>query len=137
MDYKKFAEHFIANNAFARHIGLVVTDVGEGFAKGELLMREEFSNFSNTLHGAIYYALADTLTGIASKTYGYSSVTLEGKMNFIKAVKEGKIYGEARVLSQGKSTGVYETKVYDKDERLLAVATYTFYTLDRKIELAE
>lgn len=135
MDYKKFAEKFLAENPFARHIGLVVTDVGEGFAKGEILIKEEFTNFSKGLHGAMYYALADTLAGIASKTYGYSSVTLEGKMNFLGAVKEGKIYGEAIVLKQGKSTGVYETKVYDESKKLVAVATYTFYTLDRKIEI--
>lgn len=135
MDYKKLEEHFMANNAFARHLGIEVTEVGLGYANGELSIQEEMTNFSKGLHGAVYYALADTLAGIASKTYGKSSVTLEGKMNFLRAAKEGKIYGTAEQIYQGKSTGVYETKVYDENHKLIAVATYTFYMLDKDIVL--
>lgn len=135
MDYQKLANHFMENNAFARHIGMKVTDIGLGYAKGELEIQEEFTNFSKGLHGAVYYALADTLAGIASKTYGKSSVTLEGKMNFIRAAKEGKIYAEVQQINQGKATGVYEARVYDKDDKLVASATYTFYMLDKDIIL--
>lgn len=133
MDYPKLADYFMKNNAFARHIGIVVTDVGLGYAKGELEIKEDYTNFSKGLHGAVYYALADTLAGIASKTYGKSSVTLEGKMNFIRAAKEGKIYAVVEQINQGRATGVYEGRVYDKDDKLVASATYTFYMLDKDI----
>ncbi len=133
MDYRKLADYFMANNAFARHIGIVVTDVGLGYAKGELEIKEDYTNFSKGLHGAVYYALADTLAGIASKTYGKSSVTLEGKMNFIRAAKEGKIHAVVEQINQGRATGVYEGRVYDKDDKLVASATYTFYMLDKDI----
>lgn len=135
MDLKKFAESFMAKNAFARFLGMEVTDVGEGYAKGEILMKEEFSNYSNTLHGAVYFALADTLAGIASKTYGNSSVTLEGKMNFIKAVKSGKIIGEVHKITHGRTVSVYEAKVYDEENNIVATASYTFYMLNRQIEI--
>ncbi|MDO5096114.1 MAG: PaaI family thioesterase [Peptostreptococcaceae bacterium] len=133
MDYRKLADYFMANNAFARHIGIVVTDVGLGYAKGELEIKENYTNFSKGLHGAVYYALADTLAGIASKTHGKSSVTLEGKMNFIRAAKEGKIHAVVEQINQGRATGVYEGRVYDKDDKLVASATYTFYMLDKDI----
>lgn len=135
MDLRKFADSFMEKNAFARFLGMVVTDVGEGFAKGEIPIKEEYSNYSNTLHGAVYFALADTLAGIASKTYGNSSVTLEGKMNFIRAAKKGKITGEVYAIRHGKTVSVYEAKVYDDENNIVATASYTFYMLDRKIEI--
>lgn len=135
MDHQKLAEHFMKNNAFARYLGIQITEVGAGYAKGEVEVKEEFTNFSGGLHGAVYYALADTLAGIASKTHGRSSVTLEGKMNFIRAVRKGKITAVVEQISQGRTTGVYEAKVYDEEENLVAFSTYTFYMLDKEIVL--
>ncbi len=133
MDFKKLLDYFYERNAFARHMGIRVTEVGVGFAKGELDIRPELTNFTKGLHGSVYYALADTLAGLASKTHGKSSVTLEGKMNYLRSAREGKIYGVAEAVNQGRSTGVYECKIYDKDDRLVAFATYTFYMLDEEI----
>lgn len=133
MEYRKIADYFLNNNPFARFMGIKITEISQGYAKGEIEIRDEFKNFSSTLHGAVYYALADTLAGIASKTFGKSSVTLEGKMNFIGAAKEGKIWGEIKALKQGRTTGVYEARVYDDNDKLVAYATYTFYMLDRDI----
>lgn len=134
MDFKKMVDYFYERNAFARHMGVVVTDVGLGYAKGELEIRPELTNFTKALHGSVYYGLADTLAGLASKTHGKTSVTLEGKMNYIRAAKEGKIHAVVEQINQGGTIGVYDCKVYDREDRLVAYATFTFYMLDEKIE---
>ncbi|MEX2488700.1 MAG: PaaI family thioesterase, partial [Pseudomonadales bacterium] len=55
-------------HAFAKLVGLTVTERGEGHCKTELVVGEEHMNPNQVVHGAVIYALADTGMGGALTT---------------------------------------------------------------------
>lgn len=76
------------------------------------------------------YTLADTVTGAASKTRGQQTVTIEGKLNYIRAVKGGStIRAVARARHMGRSTSVYDCDIFDENGKLAATGIFTYYAV--------
>ena len=102
----------LEKNPFAQLLGMELLEVREGYAYGRMRMDEHFTNIYGGMHGGCAYALADTLAGLAASTYGNYVTTIDGKMNYLEAVKDtGYVYGEAEVQRQGGRIGVYTVKI--------------------------
>ena len=129
MMIEQIRTEFNETNRFLRYIGGQVTVLREGYAELELTTIEEFRNSNGTLHGGLIYTLADTAAGAASRSFGVASTTLEGKMNYIRPGKcdATKIKAVAQAIHAGRKTAVYDTKVYDDQNKLLATATFTMF----------
>ena len=94
----------LEKNLFAQLLGMELLEVREGYAYGRMRMDEHFTNIYGGMHGGCAYALADTLAGLAASTYGNYVTTIDGKMNYLEAVKDtGYVYGEAEVQRQDGS----------------------------------
>ena len=81
-----------------------------------------------TLHGGVYCDLADAAMGYAYAATlgeGESFTTVELKINFLRAVRQGKLTAEARVVKAGGALGYVECDVTDQDGRLAARASST------------
>ena len=52
-------ESYIANDAFARNLGITLVSAGNGASRCELIMGDEHKNGLGSLHGAVIFALAD------------------------------------------------------------------------------
>src|SRR6266545_2194685 len=92
-------------------------------AKAELAVRREVMQPWGLLHGGALMTLADTVASAAlvrGLEDGYGFSTIELKMNFIRAVKEGKVVALAKCLHTGKSTSVWEVEIYDGSNNLVA-----------------
>lgn len=88
----------LEKNPFAQLLGMELLEVREGYAYGRMRMDEHFTNIYGGMHGGCAYTLADTLAGLAASTYGNYVTTIDGKMNYLEAVKDtGYVYGEAEV----------------------------------------
>lgn len=132
IDLNHYRVRFNETNNFLRYLGAELTILEEGYAQIEMVTREDHRNMNNSVHGGVLMALADSAAGAASKTYGYVSVTLEGKMNFIRPVQidGGIVKVAAKAIHAGRRTGVYECNVYDGGGKLAAVAVYTMFMTD-------
>jgi acyl-CoA thioesterase len=87
-------------------------------------------NPNGTLHGGVIGSLADTAMGAAlfsQLARGQGCSTLEIKMNYLLPVTAGAIAAEAVVISRSKRIGVVEAKVLGDGDRLVVLATGTFY----------
>ena len=112
----------LEKNPFAQLLGMELLEVREGYAYGRM-------------HGGCSYALADTLAGVAASTYGNYVTTIDGKMNYLEAVKDtGYVYGEAEVQRQGGRIGVYTVKLMDENQRVLVTADFTYYRTGKVID---
>ncbi|MCY1176244.1 hypothetical protein D9M73_165080 [compost metagenome] len=77
------------------------------------------------------FSLVDTAMGLAcSSAHGFDqqSVTLECKINYLRAVSEGEVLCIAKVLHNGRRTLVVDAEVVQGD-KLIAKAQATFATL--------
>lgn len=135
---KKDAEEILKHNGFVKLIGMELLDVQEGFASGRIRLEEKHTNVYDGMHGGCTYALADTLAGIAASTYGNFVTTIDGKMNYLLPIKDTEyVYCEAKAVRQGGRIGLYETKIMDDKDQLLATAEFTYYRTSRKIDNSE
>ncbi|MCX7982372.1 MAG: PaaI family thioesterase [Syntrophales bacterium] len=118
---------FVAGT-FIEANGIYLTDIGKGYAEGELPLRKELLNPAGILHGGVMATLADTVA-IMGCGYLYEALeitTVNLQMSFLKAVRSGLLKARARVLSQGKNISHWQVEEYDEKGELVAVVTVTF-----------
>src|SRR5438105_4185040 len=112
----------------ARLVGFVLKAIEPGHAIFEMPVDERHHNPMGTLHGGIYCDLADAAMGYAySATLGEGEAftTIELKINFLRAVRQGTLTAEARVVKGGSTLGYVECDVKDQTGNLVAKATST------------
>jgi uncharacterized protein (TIGR00369 family) len=116
----------------AELIGVDLVRLEGGEATMEMDAEERHSNPMGTIHGGILCDIADAAMGMAYYSQlepGESFTTLELKINFLRPFRTGKLVAHGRVVSRGKTVGMTECDVVDKDGRLIAKATSTCMTL--------
>ena len=87
-------------------IGLRLVAIEPGRARFELDADHRHHNPMGTLHGGVYCDLADAAMGYAYAATlgeGESFTTVELKINFLRAVRQGKLTAEARVVKAGSA----------------------------------
>lgn len=112
----------------ARLIGFSVKEIEPGRAVCQMRVEERHHNPMGTLHGGIYCDLADAAMGLAYAATlgeGESFTTVELKINFLRAVRQGAITAEGKVVKAGKTLGFVECDVRDDQGQLVAVASST------------
>src|SRR3954468_16253126 len=109
-----------------RLLGFVLKEIEPGHAVFEMEADERHHNPTGTLHGGVYCDLADAAMGHAyasTLAEGETFTTVELKINFLRAVRQGKLAGEARVVKAGGALGYVECDGTDQAGRLVARAS--------------
>jgi uncharacterized protein (TIGR00369 family) len=112
----------------ARLLGLVMVHLEPGRAVFAMAVDERHHNPLGTLHGGVYCDLADAAMGwayAATLAEDESFTTIELKINFLRAVRQGTVTAEANVIKAGANVGYVEGEVKDQDGRLVAKAACT------------
>lgn len=136
MDFEKLKK--IRNMGFIKEIGFNLTDVSEGYAKGELVLTSMHANPIGSTHGGVIFSIADTVGGAAASSRGRFVTTVSGNINYLRpAMNCRKLIGESREIKVGKKMCVYEVTITNESEKVIAVATMTFFYLDKKGKIEE
>ena len=118
------------SGALAEFLGVAIETMAEGHACFSLAVRHEHMNPNGAVHGGVVYTLVDYAMGgalFSTLSPGQRCATLEIKINYLAAVTEGRIRAAARVVERTKRIGVLEARVHDDKDRVVALATGTFY----------
>jgi uncharacterized protein (TIGR00369 family) len=102
--------------------------IESGRAVFEMEVDERHHNPMGTLHGGVYCDLADAAMGFAYAATlgeGESFTTVELKINFLRAVRKGRLTAEAKVVKAGSTLGYVECDVTDQNGKLVAKAAST------------
>ncbi|GGU49941.1 thioesterase [Pseudomonas laurentiana] len=121
----------IVQSAFSQLLGCRLQRLDKGVAEVALSLQEHLRNRAGKLHGGALFSLVDIAMGLAcSSAHGFDqqSVTLECKINYLRAVSEGEVLCIARVLHAGRRTLVVDADVLQGD-KLVAKAQGTFSVL--------
>ncbi len=86
------------------------------------------------LHGGASLVLAETIASVG----GWYSVADRGKVvvgmeinaNHLRTVREGTVKGIGEPVHQGKTSQVWEVKIYDEAERLICISRCTLAVID-------
>ena len=136
MDFEKLRESRNSSNPFAQKLNIVVEEIGPGWARAIKDVTPEDANPLGTVHGGCYFAMADTVCGSAMASHGYYCVTVNASYNFFRAAKPGdRLIAEARESSGGRTLSFCQVDIRNQDGTLLGNGTFTFFKLDKKLEL--
>lgn len=115
-------------NRFAEYIGVRITKIAPDYAEGELPVREELLNPMGMVHGGCLCALADTTTGVAAATRGRIGVTLDCRMDYLRAAKDTSVVRcVATPVRIGRTITVYRAYITDDQGRAVAAGTFSFF----------
>lgn len=107
--------------------------MGGGQATFALTVGPQHMNPHGIVHGGVLYTLVDFAMGGALTSAlepGERCATLEVKINYVAPVDSGEVRAEASVVSRSRRIGLMEARVHGDGERLVALATGSFYIQD-------
>ena len=134
MDYQKMAEYRNSHNPYVQRQGVVVEELGQGYAKVTKTVTTEDTNPLGVPHGGVYFTMADTACGSAMASYGYMAVTMDASYHFFRrAIVGDRLTAEATDIKHGNTVCVFEVRITDQNGALLGTGTFTFYQLEQKI----
>ena len=132
---EKISRGEVSPPPIARLLGFVLKAIEPGGAVFEMKVDERHHNPMGTLHGGVYCDLADAAMGYAYAATlgeGETFTTLELKINFLRAVRQGKLTAEAKVVKAGSALGYVECDVTDQAGKLVARAAGTCMKLKQE-----
>jgi 1,4-dihydroxy-2-naphthoyl-CoA hydrolase len=114
---------------FARLLGIRFVEAAHERIVAELVVRENLCTRPAVLHGGAVMAFADTLGAagtVLNLAAGARTTTIESKTNFLAAAPVGtRVAGEATPVHRGRTTMVWQTRVFGEGGRLVAVTLQT------------
>jgi len=111
---------FFKNDRFAQHSGIELLEIGEGYAKAQMPIRDCHRNGVNLVHGGAIFTLADLVSPVASNSHGTVAVAINASIWFVKAAREGILYAQAKEVSRNPKLAVYSIEVTDDLGELVA-----------------
>lgn len=130
MDFEKFKAYFNEQDLFSRNSGMKLVELGEGYAKVELIIEDKSKNFMGSMHGGLLYTMADVAAGASMFFCGKQVVTLSAVTDYIKAAFSGKVIAEGKMIAYGKTLGRCEVEVRGEDGTLYCKSHITMFITD-------
>ena len=122
MEPQKLLNAMLDHDKFSEWLGLEVIGLNDGYAKLQATIRPEMMNGVGSVHGGVTFAMADSAFAFACNSYNNISVALDVHISFTKAGRVGDILTiEAKEVHSSKRTGVYDIKVTNQDNDLVAL----------------
>jgi 1,4-dihydroxy-2-naphthoyl-CoA hydrolase len=121
--------NLLGKNTMVEYTGIELTEIGDNYLKAKMPVDNRTRQPYGLLHGGASAALAETLGSVASSLVidrsEYDCVGLEINANHIRGVRDGYVYGTVIPLHIGRSTHVWDIKIYDDREKLVCVSRLT------------
>lgn len=124
-----------AHNSLLSHLGIVFTEMTDDSLTATMPVDHRTKQPLGILHGGASCVLAETV-GNAAANYcvdvnNKTCVGLEINVNHIRAVQSGIVTGIAKPLHIGRTTQVWEIRIYNEGKQLTAVSRLTVAVLDK------
>ncbi|WP_456330314.1 hydroxyphenylacetyl-CoA thioesterase PaaI [Archaeoglobus sp.] len=130
---EKVREYMYKNDRLFELLGASIVDMKEGYAKVEMVVKEEHLNAAKVCHGGILFSLADLAFALASNSHGKLALAIEVSITYMKATFEGeKLIAEAKEVNLGNRTATYLMEVRNSKDELIALAKGTVYRIDKE-----
>lgn len=134
MDFEKLTKERNEGKGFAQEIGIVTTEVREGFAQGEIELEPRHLNALHSVHGGCIFSLADSIGGACALSRGHYVVTLSSTINYLNMAKHcRKIVATAQTVKWGYKTIVVDVDIWDDNQVFVAKITNTYYNTGRSV----
>ncbi len=113
----KKLEEVLSNDRFRKFLNAEILEIGDGYARVEGVVREDYTNFHGTAHGSFITALADFALAIAGNSDNIRRMAITIKLDFLKpAYVRDKLVAEASRVGGGKKVAFFDLRVWRGDD---------------------
>jgi acyl-CoA thioesterase len=131
----EIVSHMLNQDAFSNWLGIELSEVRAGYCKAQLTIRNEMLNGFHIAHGGIAYSLADSTLAFASNTYGVHCVSIETSISHVLKVQAHDVLmAECKEVYRGKKTAIYEVRVQNQNNELIALFKGTVFITQKEWE---
>ncbi len=127
-------KYFHDNDSFASQLQIDITHISEQRAVATMPLSPLHRNGLGHAHGGAIYSLVDMAFAAAAHASGDFFVTAQSSISYLEPGKIGPLRAEASTVRCGKTLGIFDVRVYDSDDTLIAVATMTGYNTHVSID---
>lgn len=111
----------VEKEPFAKKLGLKLIDLEEGYSKVEMRFTPDLENLFRMAHGGALFSLIDEAFETASNSHGSLAVALNMNITYLSPPSPGsQLVAEAKEIHQTSKTSLYEIRVIDEKNRLIA-----------------
>ena len=122
------------NDAASRGLGISLDEIGPGYARMSMSVREDMLNGHAICHGGFIFTLADSTFAFACNSYNQNTVAQMARIDFCAAVPAGaKLHAEGRERRRSGRTGVYDITVTDANGAEIALFRGNSYTIKGQV----
>ena len=118
-----------AKNSLSDHLGIEFVDLGHNFLTARMTISSQLMQPMGIMHGGASAALAETVASAAANYCVDQSlkvcVGLELNINHIRPMKSGYLDAIATPLHLGKTTQIWDIKIYNGEKKLVSISRLT------------
>jgi len=118
-----------SKNTLMEHLGIEYLEIGDDYLKARMPVDHRTKQPYGILHGGASVALAETLGSFAAELCvdreKNTVVGLEINANHIRPVTSGWVIGITKPIHVGKTTQIWEIKIYNEQEKLVCISRLT------------
>ena len=136
---KKAIVQAVKREPFAQALKMELVELEDGYSLVRMVNDSvNLNNIYDRAHGGAIYALMDEAFETAGQTDGTVAVALNVNVTYVASPRPGVVLiAEAQRVSQTKKTAVYEIKVTDQDDGLIATCQALAYRTGKPIPFLE
>ena len=128
--------HQPSKGTMTEHLGIEWTEIGDDFLKARMPVDHRTKQPYGLLHGGASCVLIETIGSHASAmvidTSRFQCVGLEINANHVHSATDGYVTGIAAPLHLGKSTHVWDIKLYNGENKMICVGRLTVAILEKR-----
>ncbi|MEV0299143.1 PaaI family thioesterase [Nocardia sp. NPDC050710] len=112
-----------SEGTFADLLGLRYTEISPDRVRGEWIVKPHLYQPAGIVNGGVYCTVIETLASIAGGVWYGERGTVVGVNNntdFLRAVREGTLYGEATPVHRGRTQQLWQVVITDEEARVVA-----------------
>lgn len=130
---RNIVNKMMETDAFSQWLGIEILEIKPGYCKLKMKVRDEMVNGFDNVHGGITYSFADSALAFAANGHGKMSVALDCTISYPNATKKGDvIVAEATECSVSNRVGVYDVRVTNQQDQLVALFRGTVYRTSKE-----
>ena len=117
------------------HLNIVFEEIGNDFLVASMPVDQRTIQPLGLLHGGASMALVETIASVGGTltidTKKYFCAGLEINGNHIKSVTGGRVKGIGNPEHIGKSTQIWQVKIYDEQNKMINISRMTLAVLKK------
>jgi 1,4-dihydroxy-2-naphthoyl-CoA hydrolase len=140
LDKNKMLEYCneFSKNTLMQTLNIEYIDAGEDFLVAKMPVNSSVHQPMGLLHGGASVALAESVGSAASHFFINSKEQevrgIEISANHLRSIREGVVFGTARIIHKGRSLHLWEIKITDEAGNLISLCKLTNMVLEKAKE---